>query len=512
MLCLRKGKSGSQDKDGTHGYVSHRDEQGVAVLIALIALSIFSVLGMYMSVNATTEVRISDNYESKLRASYAARAGIEHAQALLIGLTFNDLLNGPDGVPYSNTTSYMNQARTSAFRNPLTWQTARSLNILDPTSAVAGLPDDGIINTGRFGATNGTVIIPITGIALSSPDPYGSGTIITSRYFVKVTDNAGDLTERTAEGVPPGQLDNPFVDADGTIIIRSMGVAGTIRETAGGAVRANSVSVYEMRFRKSRSFNFTSPLVLEGDTIVPSSPSMWDGAAFDIDGGTAYGIATIDPNLANGTPVNQVTSGLTNSQKKNITGKGGTPSVGDITTTLTDDGLNLLNAGYLWNFIQHDVPTFADGVYQGNQSWSGNSQPDVGFFDPTKDASDPVQHPKITYVNGDLSLGGGFNGGGLLVVTGALSGNGSITWNGLIFVIGKGDCSFGGMNVSMTGGLYVVNVQPDANGVPQFGTTKFTMAGNSQFLVNDNTTRMLTAIIPPRQTSYREVTSLKDAT
>ena len=62
MLCLRKGKSGSQDKNGTHGYVSHRDEQGVAVLIALIALSIFSVLGMYMSVNATTEVRISDNY------------------------------------------------------------------------------------------------------------------------------------------------------------------------------------------------------------------------------------------------------------------------------------------------------------------------------------------------------------------------------------------------------------------------------------------------------------------
>ena len=177
---------------------------------------------------------------------------------------------------------------------------------------------------------------------------------------------------------------------------------------------------------------------------------------------------------------------------------------------MTDDGLNLLNAGYLWNFIQHDVPTFADGVYQGNQSWSGNSQPDVGFFDPTKDASDPVQHPKITYVNGDLSLGGGFNGGGLLVVTGALSGNGSITWNGLIFVIGKGDCSFGGMNVSMTGGLYVVNVQPDANGVPQFGTTKFTMAGNSQFLVNANTSKMTTAIIPPRQTSYREVTSVTD--
>jgi len=239
---------------------------------------------------------------------------------------------------------------------------------------------------------------------------------------------------------------------------------------------------------------------------------MWDGNAFQIDGQTNYGVATIDPNLANGTPVNQVTSGLTTAQKKSITGKGGIPSVGDITTSLTGDGLNLLNAGYLWNFTQNEVPTFADGIYPGGQSWSGNSQPYVGYFDPNKDLNDPSQDPKVTLVNGDLSLGGGFNGGGLLVVTGALSGNGNITWNGLIFVIGKGEVNFSGMNVSMTGGLYVVNVQPDANGVPQFGTVKFTMAGSSKFLVSDNTSRMLTAIIPPRQTSYREVTSLKDAT
>ncbi len=514
MLCLRKGKSGSQDKNGTHGCVSHRDEQGFAVLIALIALSIFSVLGMYMSVNAMTEVRISDNYESKLQASYAARAGIDHVRNLLASdpIQFNDLLNGPDGVPYSTSTSYMTQARTQAFRNPLTWQTARSLDILDPSSAVNGLPDDGIVNTGRYGTTNGTVLVPLTGIALTSPDPYGSGNIITSRYFVKVTDNTGDVTERTAAGTVPGQQDDPFVDSDGTIIIRSMGIAGTIREAGGGTVRANSVSVYEMRFRRSRSFAFDSPLTLEGDNIIPESSNMWDGNAFQIDGQTNYGVATIDPNLANGTPVNQVTSGLTTAQKKSITGKGGIPSVGDITTSLTGDGLNLLNAGYLWNFTQNEVPTFADGIYPGGQSWSGNSQPYVGYFDPNKDLNDPSQDPKVTLVNGDLSLGGGFNGGGLLVVTGSLSGNGNITWNGLIFVIGKGEVNFSGMNVSMTGGLYVVNVQPDANGVPQFGTVKFTMAGSSKFLVSDNTSRMLTAIIPPRQTSYREVTSLKDAT
>ena len=476
----------------------------------MIALSIFSVLGMYMSLSATTEVWIADNYESKIQAGYAARAGADHVRELLKGLTLTQILTGPDGT-YTNTSTYLNQARTFAFRNPLTWQTARSLDILNPASAIFGLPDDGIVSTGKNGTTNGTELIPMIGVALSSPNPYGSGNIITSRYFVKVTDNNGEASERTAEGVGPDQPDNPFVDADGTVIVRSMGIAGALRQ-AGGAVRANSIRACEMRFRTDKTFFLDSPLLLQGDTIVASAPSMFDGAAFAIAGGAYnYGIATIDPNLANGTPVSQIISQLSTAQARKITGNGGWPAVGDITTILSGDGLNLLNPAYLWNFIQHDVPTFADGVYQGDQSWSGNSQPYVGFFDPTKELTDPVQDPKVTYVNGDLTLGGGFNGGGLLVVTGKLSGSGSNSWNGLIFVIGKGEVDFSGMNVAMTGGLYVVNVQPDTNGVPQFGTTKFSMSGNSQFLVNANTSKMLTAIIPPKQTSYREITSLRDA-
>ncbi len=510
MLFLRKGRSVSQNKSPLTKCPSCKGEQGIAVLIAMIALSIFSVLGMYMSLNATTEVWIADNVEGKIQAEFAASAGINHARELFKGLTHDLLLTGPDGT-YTHTSDYVNQARTYAFRNPLTWETARSLDILNPASTVFGLPDDGILNTGKNGAVDGTVLIPIAGVALSSPNPYGSGNIITSRYFVKVTDNNGEASERAAEGVGAGQPDDPFVDADGIIVVRSMGVAGTIRETRGGKVRANSISVYEMRYRQNKTFSFDSPLVLQGDSIVPSAPSMFDGASFGIDGGLAnYGIATIDPNPANGTPVSQITSQLSHAQERKITGRGGTPSVADITTTLTGDGLNLLNAAYLWNFTQHEVPIFADGVYQGNQSWSGNSQPYVGFFDPAKEATDPVQNPKITYVNGDLSLSGGFSGGGLLVVTGALSGGGSITWNGLIFVIGKGDVNFSGMNVAITGGLYVVNVQPDATGVLQFGTPKYTMAGNSQFLVNGNTTKMMITMIPSKQTSFRKVTGMTD--
>jgi len=53
-------------------------------------------------------------------------------------------------------------------------------------------------------------------------------------------------------------------------------------------------------------------------------------------------------------------------------------------------------------------------------------------------------------------------------------------------------------------------LQPDATGVLQFGTPKYTMAGNSQFLVNGNTTKMMITMIPSKQTSFRKVTGLTD--
>src|SRR5207247_10571798 len=152
-----------------------------------------------------------------------------------------------------------------------------------------------------------------------------------------------------------------------------MGVAGTIRETRGGKVRANSISVYEMRYRQNKTFSFDSPLVLQGDSIVPSAPSMFDGASFAIDGGLAnYGIATIDPNLANGTPVSQITSQLSHAQERKIPGRGGTPSVADITTALSGGGVHLVSAAYVWSCARHEVPFLACAGYHGLQWWSGH--------------------------------------------------------------------------------------------------------------------------------------------
>jgi hypothetical protein len=482
-------------------------EEGLATLIALIALAIFSLLSFYMAFGAKTELRISDNHESEVQAIFAARAGLTHARELVRGgATYNDLLLGPDGT-YTNTAGYLSAARTFAFRNPVPWATARSLNILSPASDLTGLADDGVISTGKYSGTNGTPLVPQTGIAETAPNPYGAGTITTARYFVKVTDNNGEATELTADAA-----NNPFVDGDNIIIVRSMGVAQTIRQTVAGTVRRNSVAVVETRFRMMNTFNLDAPFVVEGPSVVPSRNALFDGNSFGIAGGASnLGVATIDTNTGDSTSIDQqMKAALKKNQENKITGMTASPSIADITNSVSTnpDKSYLLNPSYMWNFIYNVVPSFADSVYQGNQSWSGGNAPDLGYYDPSKSPNDPGQRPKTIYVNGDLSCSGNMSGGGLLVVTGKLSGNGRFVWNGLILVIGKGDVDLGGWNIGLDGGMFVAKLTN--NGTPAFDTPLVTMAGNSNITINSNDISMGVRQVAPVQLGYREINSMMD--
>ena len=466
-------------------------QEGLALLIAVIALSVFSLLGLYVSLNATTEVRISENYESRQQARLAARAGLNHARELIRGLELNDLLRGPDGLKPDPSTYPSTLSGQYAFRNWVGRSTARSLNILDPASAVSGLPDDGLFNSG------GTILIPATGVALTAPNPYGTGTVTTARYFVKVTDNDDGDGDR-------------FTDSDGIVIVRSTGVAQTIRETAAGVVRANSVAVYEARFKRSQTFGIHAPIILEGDPVASAkSTNMFGGNSFSIDGGAyPYGIGTIDTNTSNTSyPDAQVKANLDpKNQYDHVTGSccastGG--AVGDITGTLTGDQLLLLDPAYLWNFIYNVIPKFADSVFQGDQQWSGNSQTNPQPYLGT------LQDPRLTYVNGDLAFGGNVSGAGVLVVNGELKGNGKNDWTGLILVIGKGVANMSGMNIGIDGGIYVVSLQ--AGSPPTFGaTTQFSVGGNSNIRATETGLRLGIESLPPIELSQREVTNSMD--
>ncbi len=473
-----------------------RDEGGMALLMALIVLSVFSLLGLFLSFNATSEVRISDNFESLVQAKYAALAGVSHARALLRGLDFDDLLKGPDGV-YVNDTSYLQQARTFAFRNPVPWTTARLLSVSGPALSLAGIPDDGLLCAGSI------PLIPLGGIALTAQNPYGAGTVITGRYFVKASDNNGEATELAGD-----PADNPFVDGDGIIIIRSMGVAQTIGETVGTELRRNSIVAFEARYRRRFTFDLISPLTIVGNKVT----AVFSGNSFSISGGSGPGIGTIDSDTSDGVRPDQVLR-LAAAGTGIITGAGlPIPSIRDLTDSVKLDAEKtlLLDPQYLWELVTNTILRFADSVYSGDQSWSAGTAPNLGVFDSNRPIGDQAQDPRITVVNGNLSVGGGVSGAGILVVRGDLLCGPGFAYSGLILVIGTGKMEAIGAEPGILGGVLLANVN-DGGVMPSFGIPTISLSGSSRISANSNAIKMAIALLPPSQISFREVPSVLDA-
>ena len=481
-------------------------ESGFALLIALIVLALLSVLGLYLSLAATAEVRISDNYESYVQARAAALAGLSHARALMRGLRFDDLLQGPDGV-HNTSKSSLARARTLANRTPVDWTVARMLDIQDPSASLAGLVDDGTMSMGKNAAGNGVELIPPFGIAQTVKNPSGSGTVVVSRYFVKVSDNSGEASEIAAD---PGN--DPFHDGDGQIIVRSMGVAQTFSEETKNGARKNSLVVFEARFKHMSMFELDSPLVVQGTGVDCSSADMFGSTLFAIQGGGAnYGISTIDTNSTDGIfPAQQILTRLTAQQGQNIQGAGKQPSVLDFSAAIraNADKKLLLDGAYVSNFIAQTVPRFADSSYSGSQIWGDAAPAQLGHYDPSQPQNAPGQTPKLTYVNGDLSVHGDLVGAGLLVVTGRFTASGNFTFCGLILVIGAGELNIGG-TCHVTGGVYVARLSGMGAGA-SWGVSKLTVKDSARLNYDKEVVKMAVSLLPPLQLSFREITNIID--
>jgi hypothetical protein len=473
----------------------YENESGFALLLTLIALSLLSLLGLFMTLNANTGVKISDNYETQIQATYAALAGLNHARALIRGIALDDLLKGPDGT-YSSSAPYLAMAKSFGFRNPFPLSALYSVDVSNPAISLASTSDDGMISTGFYAGANGTILIPITGIGLTAANPYGAGMIVTSRYFVKVTDNNGDASELSGD-----PSDNPFVDGDGIVIMRSVGISKTFSEAIAAAAQLNSVSGFEARFKRLSTFDAGPALVVLGTGVNASFDS-----TVQVSGALSPGIGTIDTLPSDTSFPDQIiraaagTNGL-------ITGGGGpSPSVQEISIqVLADrDRALLLDPRFLWDFVYTRAQKIADIYWGGNQNWSSGNAPYAGSYDPTQPWNAPCQDPKITVVNGDLRITGGFSGGGLLIVTGTLSYTGPWTYAGLVLVIGSGNLAADGTGQGINGGLIVANLI-NQGGTVTFGIPGISFAGNSRLLADKNAVKMALGLVPVSQISFREI-------
>src|SRR5687767_6271960 len=86
------------------------DEQGVALIIALMSMLLLTALGMALTLTTSTERRISFNYRDGVEALYAADAGVERVmQDVLTVPDWNRIVDGTttsafvDGTPGERT-------------------------------------------------------------------------------------------------------------------------------------------------------------------------------------------------------------------------------------------------------------------------------------------------------------------------------------------------------------------------------------------------------------------------
>lgn len=104
----------------------------------------------------------------------------------------------------------------------------------------------------------------------------------------------------------------------------------------------------------------------------------------------------------------------------------------------------------------------------------------------TKPAVANMSNPKqITFVDGDVDLGAGDQGSGLLVVTGKLTTHGNTSFKGVILVLGEGSVErSGGGNGIISGGIIVAKFDKTSGGFQK--PTFFTDGGGNSMLQYDS--------------------------
>ena len=404
--------AGNEYQGTTGRAAATRAEAGNAMVVALLVLMVMTAAGVAFVAVTKSERQISGNQMSATQALYAAESGITEG---LHRMAFPaESLNyiGPSGPPAPGWGRYI--------------VLASGASALDPDGA--RLATDGLDNDG-----DGTV----DEAGERYPEVLTRQTISSStlRYpYVRV-----EYKTQGAQLVRFGDADgNPLTPPRENL---SAG-APVLRLTAAGR-RGNAAKTLE-----AEAVRF--PLVTVASAIWTGAHLTVNGNAFLIDGTDHYPTAPYDtipgaPAVAGVMSEGPVSDVLAASyQLDNITGSGGQNSIQ--TSPFTYD----------FNKLWTDLSGMADYSFTGSQSFT-SATPAYGT----------LADPKVTAVNGDLSTGGNWRGGGILVVNGSLNMGGGSMFDGIAIVTGDVKLAGGGAGdvARILGGIIYQGTLVDASSV-----------------------------------------------
>jgi hypothetical protein len=478
-------------------------EAGVALLIAIFALLLISVVAISMIVASRTEGALNGNYKSSSSAYYASLSGLEEARGRLL----------PTNVNYfSNTVAGFIPAGTM-----LVGQVRYLTNPVNGENVLTAYPDNQYAQ--EFGAAPATVqtIASVSGTnSASIPGPLFKWVRINpvteaSLNFDVNQDSFIDPT--TPLFYDTANLPKPSMIVPSPAGANPANVPSTAKqvlEVTAFAVLPNGTEKLTQYLVTPQTFglSFPSALTLAGQTVVFNGAN---SAGYQVNGsdgsgnpGTVSGctpgagsVPAVGVTDASGSNANltAVDSGIPSNRVANYTGAGlSTPSVNDSISLSS-----AMSSPASLNQVVQTISQNADLVVAGNATQANMP------------AGMSATNPMTVVVDGDFSMTGNFTGYGLLVVTGNFSYSGTTGWKGIVLVVGQGTTTFnglGGGNNEFDGAIFAATTKNSSGQtLANFGNVGFDISGGGGNGVYYNSCWINHATQPPtyKVLSFREI-------
>jgi hypothetical protein len=480
-------------------------QAGSALLIAIFALLLISVVGIALLVSTGADSSLAGNYRTSTAAYYAAAAGLEEARGRLLWRNqsyIGDALSSYLTADVHNVLYIINAAG------------AETVNPLDTTSSYADKEYDTEFLPNWGLASGANVYTPyVTSVSIP-----GSPTIPGPLYkWVRVnaiTEKAINLDVNSDGTYDQG---TPLY-YDGTGLNLSSSGVQALEITAFAYMPDKSTkvlqyvvasnSVQSLMAPSSVTQGFPSALTLAGNGVSYTGP---DTTSFYVDGsdptiGRSCASPAVPAVLAIGytNPADQpniVPGTLSNPHPGNYVGYAppppapSTPSFGQVSLLPSLQKPSQLDA------LMQTITQNADAVIPGPAN--GASLSPLGMS---------ATNPMTVVVNGNMNLNA--PGFGLLVVTGTLNFDPNASWTGVVLVIGKGSVtSSSGATVNVNGAMLVAQTRDPSTGNlladPNLGNSTVHLDDDSVGTgIYYNSCSILQALAPTsyRVLSFREIT------
>jgi hypothetical protein len=433
----------------------NKREAGAALLIAIFALLLVSVIAISLVVSSGTDSALQSNYRSSTGSYYAALAGMEEARGRLLWTNADPLKSVAPGF-FPDLT---NPTSPAISLNNALYIVNQTGDAVDPTNLgnASTYPDTEFEKEFSIPVTAATVTkIPTVSGTGVGPGPLYKWVRITGATEKSLgldVDNDNDATD----GTSLLYYDAAHVGSDGKLrpgLIKGPQGQATARQaleiTALAVVPPNTQKLMQYVVTPlTYGLYFHAALVVPGSAIVsPSIQYVGDqNGTFKINGTDGSGLP---PAIAGCTPNSGATTAFGVSDffatankdavksgipatpapgmSNNYVGQGGAPSVDDVFVNGAMRSPDSLNG------MVQKISSHADAYINKNAT----------EMDLASSGSMSQSNPMTLVVNGNLTINSNFTGYGLLVVTGDLVANADFGWKGVVLVVGSGNVVLGG--------------------------------------------------------------------